>query len=229
MFERLHRVLLVEDDRRIGREVAAAVRSIGLDLEVAVSREAAEWALRAPVDCLILDLGLPDGDGLALCRHVRARGLEPPILILTARAEPAHRVAGLEAGADDYVTKPFHTPELLLRLRNLLRRADRSDPPSGILRSGDVWADLDSRAAGVGDRPIALKPREFDLLTFFLRHPRRAWTRAQMLDRVWGIGFGGDERTVDTHVRRLRALIEIDAGSPVRIRTVWGVGYQWAD
>ena len=151
-----------------------------------------------------------------------------PILILTARDAPEQRVRGLDVGADDYLVKPFHMPELLARVRSLLRRAGRS-PGTGPIRCGDVWVDPTTRTAGRGDRTVDLKPREFDLLAFLLRHPGRAWTRDQLLDRVWGTSYDGETRTVDNHVRRLRSVLEDDPSDPRWITTVWGVGYRLRD
>ncbi len=220
------KILLVEDDDRIRREICGALTSAGFDVAVSVSAHDARNALFRKLDLVVLDLGLPDGDGLDICRDLRAAGNSVPVLILTARDAPDQRVLGLDAGADDYVIKPFHVPELVARVRTLLRRA-HGTVAAGPLRADDVWADPESRSAGRGDARFDLKPREFDLLVFLLRHPGRAWTRVQLLDRVWGIDYDGDERTVDSHVRRLRAIVEDDASDPRFIETVWGVGYRW--
>ena len=222
------RLLLVEDDSRIRRELLAVLNPAGFTVEVALTCGEAKIALQRPFDFLLLDLGLPGGDGLELCRLLRGAGSTMPILILTARDTPTERVTGLESGADDYVTKPFHTPELLARIKNLLRRAVGT-MASGPLRSRDIWVDPDSRTAGRGEQLLPMKPREYELLVFLLQHPERAWTRAQLLDRVWGVSFDGDERTVDSHVGRLRALVEDDSSSPTRLQTVWGVGYRWRE
>ena len=222
------RILLVEDHLSIRREIVAALDAAGFTVEVTMTVAEAKRALHRAFDCVLLDLGLPDGDGLDVCRELRASGSGTPILILTARDAPEMRVAGLEAGADDYVTKPYHPPELMIRIKNLLRRS-KGAMAQGRIRCGDVWADPDSRAAGRGDEALVMKPREFDLLLFLMRNPQRAWTRSQLLSHVWGIGFDGDERTVDSHVRRLRSLIEDDSSNPLRLETVWGVGYRWSE
>ena len=219
------RILVVEDDSRVRRELLDALRAVGYEVDVCVSVRDGSHALLRPYDLVLLDLGLPDGDGLDLLRDLRGRGQGLPVLILTARDEPNQRVRGLDVGADDYVVKPFHMPELLARLRNLLRRAGRSAGP-GPVRLGELWADPESRTAGRGAVRFELKPRELDLLLFLLRHPDRAWTREQLLDRVWGAAYAGETRTVDSHVRRLRAQVEEDAGDPRYIETVWGVGYR---
>jgi two-component system response regulator ResD len=226
------RVLVVEDDARIRTELLDALRQAGFDVSVAVTLGMARAASERRFDLVLLDLGLPDGDGLDLVRELRGAGRAVPILILTARDAPDQRVAGLEAGADDYVVKPFHLPELVARVRGLMRRSGRA-VEGGFARHQDLWIDLETRRAGRGEEPGAeqftLKPREFDLLAFFVRHPGRAWTRDQLLDRVWGNDFKGDARTVDLHVRRLRAKIERDAADPRYIETVWGVGYRMTE
>ncbi|MEM7309101.1 MAG: response regulator transcription factor [Planctomycetota bacterium] len=218
-------ILIVEDDSRIRTELLDALMAAGYGVDVSVSLESARFALEREYDLIVLDLGLPDGDGLDLCRSLRAAGRGLPILILTARDAPEQRVRGLDVGADDYLVKPFHMPELLARVRTLLRRAGRSAGP-GPVRVGELWADPEARRAGNGAGAFELTPREFDLLLFLLRHPDRAWTREQLLDRVWGSGYDGERRTVDSHVRRLRALVEEDGSDPRTIETVWGVGYR---
>jgi len=218
-------ILLVEDDERIRKEMLDALRAAGFHVDVAVSVGDARRALAEHYDLLLLDLGLPDGDGLDICRELRSAGRSIPIIIITARDGQEQRVRGLDVGADDYVVKPFHLPEMLARVRSLLRRAGRASG-TGPARVGELWADPDAHRAGRGEMQFTLKPREFDLLLFLLRHPGRAWTRDQLLDRVWGVSYDGEARTVDSHVRRLRACIEEDPADPRYIQTVWGVGYR---
>jgi DNA-binding response OmpR family regulator len=221
-------ILVVEDDDRIRRELLDALRAAGFSVDVSVSVADARIALRSDYELVLMDLGLPDGDGLDLCREVRALGRGLPIIILTARDAPEQRVRGLDVGADDYVVKPFHMAELVARVRSVLRRSGRSAGP-GRVTCRELWADPDAHAAGRGDQVFELTPREFDLLVFLLRHPGRAWTRDQLLDRVWGNAYQGDARTVDSHVRRLRAEIEEDPSDPRFLETVWGVGYRMRD
>ena len=223
--EAKHRLLVVEDDARIRSELLDALIAAGYDVEVAVNKRDAAVALRRDYDLLLLDLGLPDGSGLDLCRDLRGDGRGISILIVTARDAPEERVRGLDVGADDYIVKPFHMPELVARVRTVLRRSGRSPGP-GRIDVEDLWADPAARTVGRGEQSVELKPREFDLLLFLLRHPGRAWTREQLLDRVWGADYEGDARTVDSHVRRLRARIEDDPGDPHFLQTVWGVGYR---
>ena len=220
------KILLVEDDDRIRRELLDSLRASGFSVDIAVSVSDATVSMNRQYDLVLLDLGLPDGDGLDLCRTMRGCGRSVPIIVLTARDSPQERVRGLDVGADDYVTKPFHMPELIARIRSVLRRAGRSVGP-GRIQWGAFWCDPDARLAGCENDSFDLKPRELDLFLFFLRHPERTWTRDQLLDRVWGSQYDGDTRTVDLHVRRLRAKIEDDPGDPRCLRTVWGVGYRF--
>lgn len=222
------RILLVEDDERIRKELLDGLRGSGFDVDVSVLARHARLALQRDYDLVLLDLGLPDGDGLDLCRELRRNGRSVPVIILTARDAPAHRVRGLDVGADDYVVKPFHLPELIARVRSVLRRAGRTVGP-GRAQWEDLTADPRSRTAKRGDRPLDLTRREFDLLLFFLRFPGRTWTRDQLLDRVWGPTYAGDSRTVDLHIRRLRAKIEDDSSDPKYLATVWGVGYRMGE
>ncbi len=222
------RILLVEDDERIRIELLDALRAAGYEPEVAVNLRGARALAEIPCDLVLLDLGLPGGDGLDLARELRSQGRGVPIIVLTARDAPDQRVRGLDVGADDYVVKPFHMPELLARIRSVLRRSGRSSGP-GVVRLGDLWVDPELRTAGRGDEPLELKRRELELLLFLLRNPGRPWTREQLLDRVWGAGYEGDSRTIDVHVRRLRAKIEEDPGRPQRLVTEWGVGYRMQD
>lgn len=227
MSDRPH-LLLVEDDDRIRQELVDGLRSGGFAVDEATTLRAAERSLGSAYDLMLLDLGLPDGDGLDLCQALRERGSSLPVLILTARDAPEQRVQGLDVGADDYVVKPLHLPELVARCRTILRRAGRAVGP-GRLVNRNLWLDPETRKAGRGDEEIRLKPREFDLLRFLMRHPGRTWTRDQLLERVWGPDYNGDSRTVDLHVRRLRMKVEEDASDPYLIETVWGVGYRMTE
>ncbi len=219
------RILVVEDDRRIREELLAALREAGFQAEPAGTMKDARLGLCHPVDLVLLDLGLPDGDGLDLCQQINRDHPALPVIILTARDGPDQRVRGLDVGADDYVVKPFHLPELLARVRTVLRR---TAPERSLekVELGRLWAEPQARAAGCEDRSLRLKPREFDLLLFLLQNPGRAWTRQQLLDRVWGSHFYGTDRTVDVHIGRLRAEIERNPRAPLYLKTVWGVGYR---
>ena len=188
----------------------------GAALEVARSRRP---------DLLVLDLMLPVMDGLEVCRALR-REMSVPILMLTAKGEEIDKVVGLEIGADDYVTKPFGMRELLARVRALLRRAEPT-AETEVLATGDLEIDLKRREARRDGRPLELKPKELELLLYFVRNRGRAFTREQLLRDVWGYDFLGDSRTVDVHIRWLRQKIEAEPAKPVRLITVRGVGYRF--
>ncbi|MEM7248931.1 MAG: response regulator transcription factor [Acidobacteriota bacterium] len=224
------RVLVVEDDGRIRQEVVEALRGAGATVEACATHVEAGQALTTPRDLVILDLGLPDGDGLQLCRRLRDDGRADPVIVITARDALEKRVEGLDAGADDYLTKPFHLAELLARVRTVLRRVstasrDTAAPSRKVLRAGHLELDAEARSVRKHGQPVSLTPREFDLLAFFMKHPRRAWTRAALLNAVWDRDDADDTRTVDLHVRRLRAKVEDEPGDPTFIVTIWGVGY----
>jgi DNA-binding response OmpR family regulator len=221
-----HRVLVVDDDPTVSDVVRRYLEQDGFEVRLAADGLTALAAVQAePPDLVVLDLMLGGIDGLEVCRRLRRDRPDLPVVMLTALGEEADRVVGLEVGADDYVTKPFSPRELVLRVRSVLRR---TAPPrqDGILRDGDLVADTGRRIAEAGGMPLALTVREFDLLEFLLRHPGKAWSRAQLLDKVWGWQFG-DQSTVTVHVRRLREKIEADPASPKRLLTVWGVGYRY--
>jgi DNA-binding response OmpR family regulator len=183
----------------------------------------------APPDLVILDLMLPGIDGLEVCRRLRARW-PVPVIMLTALGENVDKIAGLETGADDYITKPFSPRELTLRVRSVLRRArggvPQSVPAGGVIQHGDLTVDLAAHEVTLGSRLITLTSREYDLLAFLMRHPRQAFSREELLAQVWNWSFG-DSSTVTVHVRRLREKIERDPALPRRIVTVWGFGYRY--
>ncbi len=223
------KLLLVEDDANLQRWLPEALGDHGFEVRVCGSVSEAQERLRTPFDLVLLDLGLPDGDGLEVCLELRSRGDRTPIVILTARDAPEELVRGLDAGADDFVTKPFRLSELLARTRAVLRRTVPATAEEGLLTNGPLWLDPKGRRAGLGERELELKRREFDLLAFLLTSPGRTWTRQQLLDEVWGANYSGEVRTVDLHVARLRARIEEDASRPRFIQTVWGVGYKMVE
>ena len=225
------RILVVDDDVTVSEVVARYLERDGYTVEVrADGREALERALAEPPDLVVLDLMLPGMDGLEVCRRLRA--IAPvPIVMLTARTQESDRIVGLDLGADDYVSKPFSTKELVARVRAVLRRAQGPLPVerSGNGRvhvDGDLVVDVAAREARLAGEVVGLTAREFELLAFLARHPRRAFTREELLEQVWGYRYG-DTSTVTVHVRRLREKIEPDPSSPVRIVTLWGVGYRW--
>jgi DNA-binding response OmpR family regulator len=224
-----HHVLVVDDDPTVSDVVRRYLEQDGFRVRLAADGLAALAAVAAETpDLVVLDLMLGGIDGLEVCRRLRRERPDLPVVMLTALGEEADRVVGLEVGADDYVTKPFSVRELVLRVRSVLRRAAPSteDNRPVLLRDGDLTADTGRRIAELGGRLLALTVREFDLLEFLMRHPARAWSRAQLLEQVWGWRFG-DQSTVTVHVRRLREKIEADPAAPTRLLTVWGVGYRY--
>jgi DNA-binding response OmpR family regulator len=222
------RVLVVDDDPTVSDVVRRYLERAGLTVDRASDGPAAlALAAERSPDLVVLDLMLPGMSGLEVCRRLR-RTSDVPVVMLTALGEESDRVVGFETGADDYVTKPFSPRELALRVQSVLRRAGRGDHAveAGPLVDGELVLDLASRAAKRGAAPLGLTVREFDLLAHFLRHPNRAFTRAELLQQVWGWSFG-DQATVTVHVRRLREKVEADPQQPLRIVTVWGVGYRY--
>ena len=229
-----HRVLVVEDHADIGEVVKLHLSDIGCEVRhVSDGIEGLKAAETDRYDLIILDLMLPGMDGLEVCRRLRAAARYVPILMLTAKSSEADRVVGLEMGADDYLTKPFSIFELLARVKALFRRVEAlSNPRDGegeTLHARDVVIDTEKRTVAVGGGPIDLTAKEFDLLVQFAKHPGRVYTRAQLLDLVWGYGHSGYEHTVNSHINRLRAKIENDPAKPDHILTVWGVGYKFND
>jgi DNA-binding response OmpR family regulator len=223
------RVLVVDDDVTVREVVVTYLRAAGHDVDETADGEGALALLRDhPADLVVLDLMLPGIDGLEVCERLRARGDDLPVIMLTALGSETDRVVGLERGADDYVTKPFSPRELVLRVDSVLRRAGEraGGGVRGAFTDGDLVVDSTEHTATLAGRRLSLTVREFDLLRFFLSHPGQAFSRDELLQRVWGWSFG-DQSTVTVHVRRLREKVEADPTHPVRLATVWGVGYRW--
>jgi DNA-binding response OmpR family regulator len=221
--ERDVRVLVVEDDREIARAVSLELGHAGYEPSVVSDGPAALSAVSdwGP-DLVLLDLGLPTLDGIEVCRRIRTTSFTP-IVVLTARGSVQDRVAGLDAGADDYVAKPFSLEELMARVRSTLRRARLRDEGER-LESGDLVLDARGRRVTLGGQPVDLTPREFDLLELFMRHPGVALSRERVLSAVWGYEFLGGSNVIDSYVRYLRRKLE-PPGRPRLIQTVRGVGY----
>lgn len=225
-------VLVVEDEDNLLEALKYNLVREGYQVHTARDGDEGLAAARSSrPDLVILDVMLPRLDGFELCRILR-RETNVPIMILTAKGEEIDRVVGLELGADDYVTKPFSMRELLVRVRNMLRRsqvapedADAAAPK--VLKSGDLEVDLTSHTARRAGELLNLKPKEFQLLALLVSNKGRAFTRDQILERLWGHDYIGDTRTVDVHVRWLREKIEQDPGKPKRIATIRGVGYRF--
>jgi len=218
-------VLLAEDDPAVRGAVERALRGAGHRPESAQDGvRALELAMGLPYDAVVLDLGLPGLDGLDVCRRLRDAGNRVPILMLTARAAIAERVAGLDAGADDYLVKPFALDELLARLRAFDRRAPTDGQTRGALTFADVTLDRDAMQCTRGERLIQLSRTEYRLLELFLANPRKVLSRDVIFDRVWGYDFGPDSNSLDVYIGYLRRKLEAD-GEPRLIQTVRGVGY----
>jgi len=221
--------VLVVDDEEIVRDVV--VRYLQRDgyrtLEAADGEEALRLYEEESPSLVVLDVMLPLTDGLEVCRRIRADS-DLPIIMLTARGEEADRIVGLELGADDYVTKPFSPRELAIRVRNLLKRAANGPTMGASTSFGDVELDAEAREVRKAGKPLRLTLKEFDLLWFLASHPRRVFSRDQLMEAVWGYTTALDTGTVTVHVRRLREKVEDDPSHPLHLETVWGAGYRFS-
>jgi len=232
------KVLIIEDDRDIAALIKMHLTDIDCLCEIvsdgtkglATYQSAAQ---SEPFDLIVLDVMLPGMDGLEICRAIRRDENYVPVLMLTAKSTELDRVLGLEIGADDYLTKPFSIPELQARIKALFRRVEAlssaasAPPDQRIIDHDDLRLDLDRHQLFIEDKAIDLTAREFELLHHFASHPDHVYSRAQLLDQVWGYHHDGYEHTVNTHINRLRAKIEKDPANPRYIQTVWGVGYKF--
>ena len=230
------RALIVEDNREIAALVKLHLRDVQCEADIATDgKRGVELASGRRYDLVVLDLMLPEMDGLAVCREIRALPGYVPILMLTAKSTELDRVLGLEMGADDYLVKPFSVRELQARVKALFRRVEAMSVPADssdideIIERGALAIDIGKRRVSIGGSEIVLTAREFDLLVHFARHPGRVFNRARLLDQVWGYNHEGYEHTVNSHINRLRAKIERDPAKPQYILTVWGVGYKFSD
>lgn len=235
-------VLIIEDNPGIGELVCMHVADLGMNPVLCDRGDSGLARYRnGGIDLVVLDLMLPGMDGLAVCREIRSGPGYVPVLMLTAKSTELDRVLGLEMGADDYLTKPFSVAELAARVKALFRRVDAmasvpaengangSNKEPDVLLTDGLRIDPGRRRVFVREREVELTAREFDLLWHFARHPGRVFSRAQLLDSVWGYNHEGYEHTVNTHINRLRGKIEHDPAQPEFIETVWGVGYRFRD
>jgi two-component system, OmpR family, response regulator len=226
------RILIVEDDIPIAEVLGLHLRDEHYEVvHAADGARGLQLVEQGIWDALILDLTLPDVDGLEICRRVRAMSRYTPIIMISARSSEVHRILGLDVGADDYLAKPFSVLELVARVKALLRRSEAlavtPRPGDARLDVGGLSIDPLAREVTENGRRIDLRPREFDLLYFFASQPDKVFSRMDLLDGVWGYQHEGYEHTVNTHINRLRGKIEIDAAQPSRIVTVWGLGYKF--
>lgn len=222
------KILAIEDDRYITGFLSLSLKKEGY--EVLVAQTAAEgmflYTSHHP-DILLLDLGLPDKDGVEVIRDIRTFS-GTPILVISARDQEKEKIEALDAGADDYVTKPFSHRELVARIRAVLRRGQEAELLPEVVEVGDVRMDIERHEVSVSGRAVRLALKEFELLELLLRNAGRVMTRAQLIDRVWGSDYVGDTKTLDVHVKRLRSKIEPDPARPVKLVTVRGLGYKFA-
>ena len=223
------RILIVEDDPAIAAFVQTALEREGFAAEVAQRGETAlERAEAAPPDLILLDLMLPGLDGLQVCQAIRRRSAYIPVIMLTAKDDDVDKIVGLEIGADDYITKPFKTRELIARVRAILRLVHRSaESASRCLRFGALEVNLDGRTVTREGQLIGLTPKEFDLLALLASNPGRVFGRDTLLEKVWGYDYAGESRTVDVHVQRLRQKIEPNPSEPQFLVTVRNIGYKF--
>jgi two-component system response regulator RegX3 len=223
------RILVVEDEESFSDALGYMLRREGFEVAMAATGpDGIEEFDRAGADLVLLDLMLPGKSGLEVCRELRQRS-EVPVIMLTAKDAEVDKVVGLEIGADDYVTKPFSARELVARIRAVLRRrgTEPEDLVSAVLESGPVRMDVDRHVVSVNSDTVSMPLKEFELLEFLLRNAGRVLTRGQLIDRIWGSDYVGDTKTLDVHVKRLRAKIEPSPSSPRHLLTVRGLGYKF--
>lgn len=229
------KLLVVEDDPHIQRMICDYFKHVGYDVVTVSDGESGiKAATEVRPDALILDVMLPKTDGFSVCRHIRERNPALPILILTAKDDVVDKVLGLEMGADDYITKPFSLRELEARLKSVLRRMkakakENEDGDQAPVIRGSLKIVPGRREVTINGKFIDLTPKEFELLHLFASHPGRVYSRKFLLENIWDYTYSGYDRTIDSHINRLRAKIEEDPEAPKMIMTVWGVGYKFAD
>lgn len=229
-------ILVIEDDAEIARLVQINLEDEGYAVTSIQDGEKGYRKLTSEsYDLIILDLMLPGMNGIDICKKFRANDSSTPLLMLTAKSEEFDKVLGLELGADDYLTKPFSIRELLARIKALLRRARQPSMKTGaqqnpeMLTFGNLVIEPDKHKVSLSDKVLDVTAKEFELLLLFAKHPGHAFSRAELLNKVWGYQFDGYEHTVNTHINRLRSKIEEDPSNPVFLKTVWGVGYRFTE
>ena len=221
------KILIIEDEISFSEALSFLLQKEGFETKIAETGKQGLDAFKAEqFDLILLDLMIPEISGIDVCRTIRATS-QVPIIMLTAKDSEIDKVVGLELGADDYVTKPYSSRELIARVRAVLRRQEEPDEVSGVLVGGNVRMDIERHIVSVDNETISLPLKEFELLEFLMRNSGRVLTRIQLIDRVWGSDYVGDTKTLDVHVKRLRAQIEKDPASPEMIETVRGLGYKF--
>ena len=222
------KILVVEDEASFSEALSYVLGKEGFEVVLADTGDGAITAFdKGGADLVLLDLMLPGLSGTEVCKQLRSRSAVP-IIMLTAKDTEVDKVVGLELGADDYVTKPYSKAELIARIRAVLRRqGDVSNPQEGVITAGPVRIDVERHQVNINNELISLPLKEFELLEFLVRNSGRVLTRAQLIDRVWGSDYFGDTKTLDVHVKRLRAKIESDPANPVYIQTIRGLGYKF--
>jgi DNA-binding response OmpR family regulator len=228
------KVLIIEDDPNLIDLLEIHLSDLQCELEKAMDGQTGfDKASSGEFDLIVLDVMLPEMDGLEVLRRLRGKEIRTPILMLTARSEEIDKVLGLEMGADDYLTKPFSVREFIARVKAIFRRIDlwqktTSQTTTGAaLQYGDLAIDMDKRKVTIHDKRVELSPKEFDLLSLMASNPGKSYDRSRLLDLVWGYEFEGYEHTVNSHINRLRGKIEPDIANPTYILTTWGVGYRF--
>ena len=229
-----NKILIIEDDIKIVNLLDIHLIDMGFELEKAMTGlEGLEKALHNQFCLIILDLMLPEMDGIEVCRRIREQNKFTPILMLTAKSEEFDKVLGLEIGADDYITKPFSIREFITRVKAILRRIEidtkkmNEDEKKAIIEIGDLLIDTDKHKVLLDGKSVELTAKEFDLLVLFAQHPGRIYNREILLELVWGYKYEGYEHTVNSHINRLRNKIEKNPARPKYIKTLWGVGYRF--
>ena len=219
-------ILIVDDERRMVSLLQSYLQQEGYHVVTALNgREALEVAHRESPDLVVLDIMMPEMNGYEFMKARRSKS-DTPIIMLTAKVEDDDKIIGLELGADDYVTKPFKPRELMARVRNVLRRAGKNEAQGQTLKVLDIILNRETREVSVGDRNTDLTPSEFDLLAALMTTPGKVFSRLDLLDVIQGVRYEGYERTIDTHIKNLRAKVEVDPRKPNHIETVYGVGYR---
>lgn len=229
----MRKVLIVEDDNEISNLLEIHLKDLNCEIkQVFDGRSGLDFALSNEYNLIILDIMLPEMDGLEVCKEIRRKDINTPVLMLTSKSEEMDKVLGLEFGADDYLTKPFSIREFIARVKAIFRRTDilsRNSDDNKKISFDNLVIETENRKVILNDERIELTPKEFDLLHLMASHPGRSYSREQLLNQIWGYQFSGYDHTVNSHINRLRSKIEADVSNPKYILTTWGIGYRFND